>query len=188
MANAPELPWPFLAVLASTPPARKGDDEPGPPPIRGLGYLVGPLVVTLAHVTERADFAWLPDGSQVGIERLAAESGLGVMGVPTSGQESVRLGEASAGQEVTVAMVSDFSPSVRLVGGRVAIRLSGDLTVELDSRLGDDESPVGSPVLGDGAVVGIVGPTSTNRVVDVIPAQSVLRFLGPHYPCLGGDS
>jgi hypothetical protein len=59
--------------------------------------------------------------------------------------------DVSPGQPVTVAIVSDYGPNVRLVSGRATAPGSdGSFTVELDGRLGEDETASGSPVLGDG--------------------------------------
>jgi hypothetical protein len=193
-----EAPWPFLAVLTSATPAVAKGDAPEPARVRGLGLLSGDAAITLAHVAQAADRILLPDGGSVQIlSRSVPPDGLAVVQLGVSGTAAMDVRDVSPGQPVTVAIVSDYGPNVRLVAGRAgAPGSNGSFTVELDGRLGEDETASGSPVVGDGVVVGIVGPTATNASVDAFGAAALREALpaaapsarSPEYDLAGGVS
>ncbi|MET0684016.1 MAG: P-loop NTPase fold protein [Solirubrobacteraceae bacterium] len=168
-------PWPFLAVLMSA-----SSSADSPPRVRGLGLWAGERVVTLAHVAERADALVLQDGAaEATVERIGGDGDLALMrtNVPAP-VGAAPLGGVSAGGTCSVAIVRDDSPRVRIVAGRLEMTSDERMTIELDGMLSEDETASGSPVVGpDGAVIGIVGPTATNRSVDAFGASAIERIL-----------
>jgi dephospho-CoA kinase len=171
----------------SSPPATKGGDEP--PRVRGLGCVFGDGLVTLPYVAETAHLALLPDGTEARV-RIAGvgEGGLGRMeGLDARGAPPLQ--DAEPGLAVTVAVVSDISPSVRFLPGRVdAAEPDGRFTVQLDGRLSEDATASGSPVLANGIVVGMVGPTATSTSVDAFGAAAIREVLVPAFELAGGVS
>jgi hypothetical protein len=179
---APVLPWPFLTVLMTSAPATKGGDGPEPPRVRGLGVAVGDHVVTAAHVAEGSDVALFADGSQLALHAEARTySGVSLVGTAGSwGGPELPVADVAEGQAVTIAVVSDISPSAQLIEGRAGpTGPDGTFTIDLSTRLSEDATASGSPVYADGALVGIVGPTATSSSVDAIDADAFRSLLSP---------
>jgi hypothetical protein len=184
--DAPEQAWLFLAVLMSTSPAKKDDDVAEPARVRGLGFVHGDVIVTLAHIAKEADIAQLPGVTMpLRVRETAAEGALALMkpqtesSIPSWPQLTVR--PLSAGEPVTVAFVSDISPSAHLVPGYGRPSEPEDrFTVTLDGRLGEDETASGSPVVAGDAVVGIVSPDATSGWVSAFGAEAVRRLLATY--------
>jgi hypothetical protein len=183
--DAPEQAWPFLAVLMSTPPA-KDDDASGPARVRGLGFVHGDVIVTLAHIAKQADIAQLPGETMPLRVRQTAEDGALALMEPLTESSSpprpqLTVRPLSAGEPVTVAFVSDISPSVHRVPGYGRPSEPDErFTVTLDGRLGEDETASGSPVVAGDAVVGIVSPDATSGWVSAFGAEAVRRLLATH--------
>jgi hypothetical protein len=170
----------------STSPASSGDDGAEPARVRGLGFVHGDVIVTLAHIAKEADIAQLPGETMpLRVRQVAAEGALALMeplmesSSPPMPQLTVR--PLSAGEPVTVALVSDISPSVHLVPGYGRPSEPDErFTVTLDGRLGEDETASGSPVVAGDAVVGIVGPDATSGWVSAFGAEAVRRLLATY--------
>ena len=173
-SDAPEQSWPFLAILMSTPPPREDDDGARPPRVQGLGFVYGNVIVTLAHIAERADIAELPgETTPLRIRQTAAEGGLALMEWSGPPRPRLTVRPLSAGESVTVALVSDISPSFRLVSGQCGPSGPDErFTVTLDSGLGEDQTASGSPVVAGDAVVGIVSPFATSGSVSAFGADA----------------
>jgi KAP family P-loop domain len=182
VAASEAAPWPFLVVLMARPPEVKGEDGAPDLHVRGLGWLVGDYVATLAHVADRADVvAAADDGHEVRVEPLGSDETFALfrVGDDWKAGRAPGLAEATAGAACTVAMVRDDMPRVRLVPGRVdKLEPDGRFTVALEGRLADDHTASGSPVVsGEGAVIGIVGPTATSSSVDAFGLDELQRLI-----------
>jgi hypothetical protein len=132
--------------------------------------------VTLPHIPESADACRL-DGRQLPVAdaQITAREDVAFLRWPgePEGAEPA-LGSPVPGQSCQVAVVGDHDPTVRLRAGTIgAYGDQGRFTVELDGILGEDETASGSPVVVDGHVAGIVGPTATNRSLDAITVERV---------------
>ena len=154
-----------------------------PPRVRGLGWREAGWVLTLAHVAERANLSLAADGSggEEPVGRTTSDGDLAIMRAEGAAPP-VPLRPAAApspGQPCAVAIVPDDSPRVSIVGGTVAaVADDGRFTVDLERGLSEDSTASGSPVVGpDGTVLGIVGPTATNRSVDAFGASAIERIL-----------
>ena len=166
----------------STPPAKKGDDGSAPARVRGLGLVHGDVIVTMAHIAKDADIAQLPGETMpVRVRQTAAEGALALMKLSSPPRPQLTVRPLSAGEPVTVALVSDISPSVRFVSGfgRPSER-DERFTVTLDGRLGEDQTASGSPVVAGDVVVGIAGPDATSGSVSAFGAEAVRRLLATH--------
>ncbi len=170
----------------STSPANKGDDVAEPARVRGLGFVHGDAIVTLAHIAEVADIAELPGETMpLRVRQTAADGALAlmepVMESSSPSRPPLTVRPLSAGEPVTVALVSDISPSVHLVPGYGRPSEPDErFTVTLDGRLGEDETASGSPVVAGDAVVGIVSPDATSGWVSAFGAEAVKRFLATY--------
>ena len=162
--------WPFLAVLLSQPAPGKGPDRESAPRVRGLGCVMGDTLVTAAYLGDLVDLYLLGDGSPAPLHHVGGDAAVAVMGPVAAKAAPATPGSAAAGVPCRVALVSDSSPRFRVLDGRTGeIGADGRFTVELDGRLGEDETAGGSPVVAaDGTVVGVVGPTATSTSVDAV--------------------
>jgi hypothetical protein len=171
--------WPFLAVLMSTPREEVGEEEPEPPRVRGLGFVHRGAIVTLAHVAETTDIAALTGESTTrAVQPLTVDGDLALMRLsgPSTTPVTPELGQAKG--PVAVAIVSDVSASVGALAGFVDEPDSAErFTVMLDSRLGEDSTVSGSPVVAGDTVVGIAGPTATSGSVDAFGHDAIRRLL-----------
>lgn len=181
MSSASEQSWPFLAILLKSPPAQMGDDDPNPR-TRGLGFVYGDVIVTLAHIAEDADLATLPGETMpLRIRQTAAEGTLALMELSCPPRARLTLRQLSAGEPVTVALVSDISPSSRLVSGQPGPSEPDEhFTVTLDGPIGEDWTAGGSPVVAGDAVVGIASNLDTSKSVSVIGVDAVQRLLATY--------
>jgi hypothetical protein len=178
MSSTLEQSWPFLAILMSAPPPQEGDGAE-PPRIRGLGFLSGDVIVTLAHIARDADIAELQGATMaLTTDQTVVEGDFALMKLSGSPGPRPTVRPLSAGEPVTVALVSDISPSVRLVSGHGAPDDPDErFTVTLDGFLGEDQTASGSPVVAGDAVVGIVSPFATSGSVSAFGADAVQRLL-----------
>jgi hypothetical protein len=179
VATAPEqTPWPFLVVLMSSSPSGER------PRVRGLGFVHGDVIVTLAHIAESADIADLAteDSTRAVRPLTVVENGLALMALSTTPTTPVRVDLGPAKGPVAVAIVSDISPSIQRVPGHVDEPDPDErFTVTLHERLGEDYTVSGSPVVAGGTVVGIAGPTATSGSVDAFGVAEITRLL-EHVP------
>jgi hypothetical protein len=177
--------WPFLVVLLSEGGVVYANVPPEAPRVRGLGWLVGDHLVTLAHVAERADTArTVLDDVDVPVERLGPHERFGLYRV--HGDATRRravdpsgLNQATRGMPCSVAIVRDDAPVVRVLPGKVeTVEADDRFTVALEGRLPEDATASGSPVVSnDGAVLGIVGPTATSGSVDAFGLAELLSLI-----------
>ncbi len=176
--------WPFLGVLLEERPAVKGDDGSSGPRVRGLGFTVSDgVLATLEHVAERATlFGDAP------VRLIGAREGVATMALDSTAYPPARLGAAEPGQACAVATVSDDSPfDVQTVPGSIGeLSEDGHFTVALDGFLSEYRTASGSPVVVDGEVVGIVGPTATNRSVDAFGLSALLERVVPRLSAAAG--
>lgn len=180
--NRPEPALPFLAVLMSTPPATETDGDSEAPRVRGLGFVYGDVIVTLAHIAQVADLAVLSDDTTpLSVQPTDADGDLAVIEVPMPPRPALTVRPLSAGEPVTVALVSDISPVVRLVSGHgVPAEPDESFTVTLDDHLGEDSTASGSPVVAGDAVVGIVSPLATSESVTAFGADAIQQELAAY--------
>jgi hypothetical protein len=174
-------PWPFLVVLLERPPDVKGDGA-AELRVRGLGWILGDYVATLAHVGARADvLVTADDGPELPVVPLGRDETFALLrfGEEATAGRAPSLGEATNGAECSIAMVRDDMPQVRLVSGQVdKLEADGRFTVALDGRLPEDRTASGSPVVSDdGAVIGIVGPTASSSSVDAFGLGELQRLV-----------
>ena len=171
MAIAPDkLQWPFLAIMMSSSPSGE------PPRVLGLGFTYGGAIVTLAHIAERAEFAVLSEGGpDRPVAVMTVEGGIAVMSQSPPPRRTAALGGGKG--PVEIAVVSDISPSTRLLTGHVDHPDGAErFTVALDERLGEDWTASGSPVVAGDTVIGIVGPTASSGSVDAFGAVVIERL------------
>src|SRR6478609_7790139 len=155
----------------------------GPPTVRGLGFTYGGAIVTLAHIAERADFAVLLEGGpERPVQVMTVDGGIAFLApslLPP--QRTAELGGAKG--PVAIAVVSDISPTTRLITGRVDHPDDAErFGVALDERLGEDWTASGSPVVAGDTVIGIVGPTASSGSVDAFGAVAIERLFGGPSP------
>ena len=138
---------------------------------------MGDTLVTAAYLGDLADLYLLGDGSPAPLHHVGGDAAVAVMGPVAAKVEPATPGSAAAGVPCRVAIVSDLSPRFRLLDGRTGeIGADGRFTVELDGRLGEDETAGGSPVVAeDGTVVGVVGPTATSKSVDAVALRRAVE-------------
>ena len=180
MASGPEQPWPFLAILTASDGER----------VRGLGFVDGDVVVTLPHIAERADVVLLPStGGRHPVRPLAVEGAVALMALSEQPPPNpVHASWGLPGGQVSIAIVSDYTPRVRIVPGSAGKPdAEGRFTVPINATLGEDETAAGSPVVADGAVVGIVGPTATSGSVDAFGTDAIVRLLNAGAASLHGQ-
>jgi KAP family P-loop domain len=179
--------WPFLVVLMSDGSAASSKSAAPEARVRGLGWLVGDVVVTLAHVAERADtVVAVLDDLEIPVERIGSHERFAVLrvhGDSTAGR-AASVSPFTAGAGCAVAIVSDDSPRVRLVRGQAQkLESDGRFTVALDQPLADYETASGSPVVTpDGTVFGIVGPTAMSGSVDAFGLDELQALIAQAPP------
>ena len=142
----------------------------------------GDVIVTLADIARGADIAELPGETMpLRIRQAAAEGDLAVMELSSPARPSLTVRPLSMGEPVLVALVSDISPSFRVVPGHGGPSEPDErFTVTLDGRLGEDQTASGSPVVAGDAVVGIVGPVASNEWVSAFGADVIRRLLATY--------
>jgi hypothetical protein len=166
-AAAPEEIWPFLGVFLRERPRTKDDDGPQPPDVRGLGFWLGDRLVTLPHVANRSDVILAGNKRMPFSAKLTESDDFVFLEWNEWPGRPAELSSPVAGRPCQVAAVRDDDPTVRLRAGTVGgLQPDGRFAVELDGVLQEYETASGSPVVLDGSVVGIVGPTATNRSLD----------------------
>lgn len=165
MVSGGATEWPFLVVLCST---------ESPETVYGLGvWIDGPHIMTARHVAERADLALAPGGETLGRVRFEIDSGSApwavgtLQDVPADLPRSARFGPPAAGAGCAIASVDDHRPFVALREGQIdKIDEDGRFRVHIELSLPEYETASGSPVVVDGVVVGLVGPTAGTGYVD----------------------
>jgi KAP family P-loop domain len=169
----PGEPWPYLVVLLGPGASRR---------VVGLGFLVDERhVVTNRAFVERAEAvilarAYFLDARDAPEHRiggvLATDERLAVLALAEplgpSAEVAPPIRAPGAGEPCAVAVVDDDRPQVRIQLGDIREPRGDDFTVELATGLAEYRSAMGSPVVCDDAVVGIVGSTGTNRSVDAL--------------------
>jgi hypothetical protein len=176
-----EESWPFAGVFLRERPRTDDDDGPQPPDVRGLGFAIGRLVVTLEHVPERAEL-FASGGARLPVTAATVHEWGPFAYLDWSERLSsvAELSEPFPGQRCQVAVVRDDDPSIRIRTGAIGdLRPDRTFPVELDGVLQEYETASGSPVVMDGNVVGIVGPTATNRSLDAFSMDQVMRRADP---------
>jgi hypothetical protein len=173
--------WPFLAVMRR----HAADDSPARFRATGLGFVDrdGTLITTARSAAVADALAHLPGDDSEHEFRTLVEGDALVSLALTPRPPAMPDGfitPARAGQTCRVATIDDQFLDIRLLDGVVA---EGDeteerFTVALNVALSEDRTATGSPVVNaDGDIIGIVGPTGTNRSVDAYGSAAIARVL-----------
>jgi hypothetical protein len=177
----PDGPWPFLAVMRRHAPA----DGPARFRATGLGFVGrdGTLVTTARSAALADALAHLPLGDSEHEFRTLIEGDPLVslaLTPPPVDLLSTFYTTALPGQPCRVATIDDQFLDITLLDGVVADAddPSEGFTVELNTPLSEDRAATGSPVVdADFNIIGIVGPTGTNRSVDAYGSAAIGRVL-----------
>jgi|GEM_PF-4382738 len=176
----PAGPWPFLAVLRRRGTSEDGDQYRS----AGLGFLISAETLITTVPPAAASDALLPvPGTEHAISARYYDEPIATLGLspPLTAREVVaRIEVAQDGQTCFVAAVDDSFPqditllrgTVRVLGEPAGVRFVVDLRVGLS----ETRISMGSPVVtADGAVVGIVAPTSATQSVDALGHHAIER-------------
>jgi hypothetical protein len=175
--------WPFLAVMRR----HAADDSPARFRATGLGFVArdGTLITTARSAAVADALAHLPTGDSEHEFRTLLEGDALVslaLTPPPVDLPSTSMTTARSGQACRVATIDDQFLDIRLMDGVVTETddPAEGFTVELSAPLSEDRTATGSPVVdADVNIIGIVGPTGTNRSVHAFGTAAIDRVLPP---------
>jgi hypothetical protein len=178
-ARAPDKPWPFLAVLQRRVTTADGDEVRS----AALGFLTSDRALATAPQAAPQATTLLLANREQGFSPLATVEHIAVLALapPVPANIVPPLAAAYDGMDCFIATVDDHLPDVSIVAGVVRDDEDGasseHFVVELKRGLSDTRLTMGSPVVNaDGSIVGMVGPTATNRSVDAIGVNVILAL------------
>jgi KAP-like P-loop domain-containing protein len=167
-------PWPFLAVILVASPSAEGSSEPPNRRTRGLGFFVTDRLVVTLRLAETSEIdavsLWSdPARTEYPVRQIAEDARIAILEVPvsvglSSSDVAPPVGEPILKTVGMIAQLDDDRTRLRMTTGRIE-DVHDDQFTFADFPYVEWATAMGSPVVVDGAVVGIVGTSGTSRSV-----------------------